>query len=110
MYFQDLKQYEYFPNDDPNVITIGWLDAGRDFVIGEPPTKFVAALAQIPLSVHTRGFHGCPFCEKAQGSAEKLVTHNGKTYAAPSLIDHYVTAHNYLPPQEFIDAVIAQYT
>lgn len=27
-------------------------------------------------------------------------------YAAPSLILHYILAHGYKPPQEFIDAVI----
>ncbi|MCM1089239.1 MAG: hypothetical protein NC413_00180 [Muribaculum sp.] len=31
---------------------------------------------------------------------------NGKVYAAPSLIVHYILQHDYQPPQEFIDAVM----
>ena len=41
------------------------------------------------------------------GSREILV-HNGKgiVYVAPNMICHYVAEHNYLPPQEFIHAVL----
>jgi hypothetical protein len=31
---------------------------------------------------------------------------NGITYVAPVLVLHYVVEHGYLPPQEFIEAVI----
>jgi hypothetical protein len=31
---------------------------------------------------------------------------NGRIYAAPSLIVHYVEEHNYLPPPPFIEAVL----
>ena len=31
----------------------------------------------------------------------------GRVYAAPTLIWHYVTEHGYRPPDEFIDAVLA---
>ncbi|MDE6313851.1 MAG: hypothetical protein K2M46_09595 [Lachnospiraceae bacterium] len=31
---------------------------------------------------------------------------NNVTYAAPSMIYHYITHHNYLPPEEFIKAVL----
>ncbi len=34
-------------------------------------------------------------------------THAGKVYAAPSLVHHYVVAHDYRPPDEFIAAVLA---
>lgn len=36
-----------------------------------------------------------------------LPSSSGVIYAAPSLIYHYMEAHRYLPPQEFLDAVIA---
>jgi CheY-like chemotaxis protein len=35
------------------------------------------------------------------------VAGNGKVYAAPWLVHHYVVAHNYRPPDEFIAAVLA---
>lgn len=32
---------------------------------------------------------------------------DGKVYAAPSLIFHYMNEHNYEPPKEFINAVMS---
>jgi hypothetical protein len=41
------------------------------------------------------------------GNSEiRVAAANGITYVAPVLVLHYVIAHGYLPPQEFIDAVI----
>jgi hypothetical protein len=40
-------------------------------------------------------------------SAEiRVVGNNGRVYASPMMLVHYVEAHGYLPPQEFIDAVM----
>ncbi|MCX7805518.1 MAG: hypothetical protein N3A38_10060 [Planctomycetota bacterium] len=36
----------------------------------------------------------------------RVLGRDGKIYAAPTLIYHYVVAHKYRPPQEFIDAVM----
>jgi hypothetical protein len=41
-----------------------------------------------------------------QGSGEIRVPGDRKVYAAPILIHHYVEAHGYKPPEEFIEAVI----
>jgi hypothetical protein len=44
---------------------------------------------------------------RTMGNGEIRVTSAaGITYVAPVLVLHYVVAHGYLPPQEFIDAVI----
>lgn len=40
------------------------------------------------------------------GSAEIRVFYQGKTYAAPNLLYHYVVEHHYQPPSEFIEAVL----
>ena len=41
------------------------------------------------------------------GSAElRLVGRDGAVYAAPDLVLHYVEHHNYLPPHEFVEAVM----
>jgi hypothetical protein len=40
------------------------------------------------------------------GSAEIRVVGVGRVYAAPDLIGHYVEAHGYCPPEEFIAAVL----
>ncbi|WP_258037354.1 hypothetical protein [Streptomyces sp. SM14] len=36
-----------------------------------------------------------------------MIDANGDWLNAPDLVHHYVTAHRYLPPLEFIDAVTA---
>ena len=42
------------------------------------------------------------------GSAEiRVQGKEGKVYAAPTLIYHYVAAHDYDPPQEFVEALLA---
>ena len=67
-----------------------------------------------------RGWHACPFCEveypirvevdgerQPIGDAEIRVSGTGgRAYAAPTLISHYVDAHRYRPPEEFVDAVL----
>jgi hypothetical protein len=67
----------------------------------------------------TLGYHQCPFCPAypareringelaSLGSAEIRVHGPTAEYAAPNLIYHYVIAHEYLPPDEFIEAVLA---
>ncbi len=44
--------------------------------------------------------------EARLGSAEIRVVYEGKTYAAPNMIYHYVVKHHYRPPDEFIQAVL----
>ena len=41
------------------------------------------------------------------GFAEiRAFSDDGKVYAAPNLMFHYIVDHSYLPPSEFIDAVL----
>jgi hypothetical protein len=58
------------------------------------------------------GFHRCEYCEQ-QGETPELssgdVTLNfssGRSYEVPDMITHYVEAHGFLPPAEFIDDVL----
>lgn len=113
MYYQDLTPYEYFVGRKTSAINIGWLDSSRVFTRGPVPDGFVARLRA--LEQHrvrqTRGFHVCPFCDpgdcKAVSSAEiEVAGGEGKVYAAPMLIGHYVEVHGYRPPDEFVEAVM----
>ncbi len=41
------------------------------------------------------------------GAAEiRVLSRMGTVYAAPNLIYHYVSAHGYKPPEEFLDAAL----
>jgi hypothetical protein len=131
MFFQDLTPYENLKGR-PLAIDVGWLDAAHPFPCGCVPDGFAARLrmlARKPVN-QTRGFHVCQFCDfgppippgdqaaldaryrqwrdsGALSSAEiRVVAKDGRVYAAPVLISHYVDAHSYQPPQEFVAAVM----
>jgi hypothetical protein len=117
-YFPDLSPYAYLsrPARDtylPGVpeLNVGWLDAGYDFPRGDMAPVLVEKLEGLcrgsPYN-QTRGWHYCPFCSVgACGSAEIRIPGNGVVYAAPTLVGHYVAAHRYAPPAEFVEALRA---
>jgi hypothetical protein len=122
-YFEDLSPYSYLASKQgENAINVGWLDDKHAYPLNDVPTKAKnAALALCLRPVNkTRGYHACPFCKPAGlgvvveengrkitlGSSEIRITNDGKTYVAPDLIYHYITAHGYCPPEEFITALM----
>jgi hypothetical protein len=126
MYFPDLTPYSYHrPEEEPDTVNIGWLQRDFPFPKGDVSSEFLDRLFAICrdkwFKMH-RGFHGCEFCSTAPdgpplvkrnnsearlGYAEIRVRHpNGKVFGSPSLIYHYVSDHQYCPPQEFIEAVL----
>jgi hypothetical protein len=129
MYFPDLSPYEYGGTEPhPKVLNIGWLSATHGFTRNTADEQFVDALRRLvasPVNLY-RGKHTCEFCPPppmklirggfrvpdeppgTTGTGEiRVLAKNGVTYVAPVLVLHYVVAHGYLPPQDFVDAVIA---
>jgi len=95
-----------------NFVNIGWLDKNHDFPKGEVDPELVKKIKQSKVSCHTKGWHTCEFCDnkddswQARSSTEHQIKgKDGKTYCFPEMLIHYITKHNYLPPQEFLDAV-----
>jgi len=137
-YFPDGAPYTYKVagapytvfEDSSQVICVGWLDAGHPFPTGAVDEDFLAALRYLCVNhqaVVTRGFHECNLgdCtarpswplimlrfddhEAPLGIAEiRVEQENGVEIAAPTLIYHYVTDHQYRPPDYFVDAVLRQ--
>ncbi|GAA2793089.1 DUF7919 family protein [Crossiella cryophila] len=132
--YEDLSRYTYQPVGKlgAKVLNVGWLGAGVEFDRGEPAPEFVDSLRKLAAfeSVRqARGYHYCWLCQAVPGydwepaeircaeqergvltlgSAEIHVPGAGGVgYAAPDLICHYVLAHQYSPPAEFVDAVLA---
>ena len=126
MYYPDLTTYEYIKERiDPQALNVGWLDEKHGFATFEPSVVFLNRLFMYCLNPvnPTRGYHICPFCHDSQfgldalrsgrrirlGSAEiRVEGKDGRIYAAPNLIYHYVADHKYHPPDEFIKAVLNQ--
>lgn len=125
MYFPDLSPYTYMQREpDPNLVTVGWLDAEHDFPTGPISDELLQRLLVLCFSPvnGTRGIHPSPFIPHdprgysvqykgrhiALGFAEiRVVGKNGRVYAAPNLIYHYIKDCKYLPPKEFLDALLS---
>lgn len=60
---------------------------------------------------HFRGLHDCTLCRPGPGArlprshVNLLIPSKRVVFACPAAIVHYLTAHSYLPPAEFVDAV-----
>ena len=125
-YFPDGSDYEYFEHSMvEGTRNVGWLEKGHDFKRRVPDEELLERLWRLCwISVaQTRGFHLCDFCPDASSSrwdtAERddrrlslgtceirVFGSNGEIFAAPSLIYHYVEAHHYCPPDDFVEAVM----
>lgn len=124
-YFEDLTPYTYYHlGIRNNTLNIGWLDIVYPYKHGKLPDEFLNKLwdfVQIKL-FRLRGFHVCNLCSEKVispiivrkgdvdfklGDAEiRVLGEDGKIYAAPNLIYHYITVHGYRPPDEFVQAVL----
>jgi hypothetical protein len=130
-WYADLSDYECLPESVPaghKGMNVGWLAPEHDFPTGDAQEDFIDELGALCAGhayAQTRGFHECTLPHENDDDLRLTVTINGEQVAlgsaevrvageddtiliAPNLIWHYVTYHRYLPPQEFIDAVLAR--
>lgn len=123
-YYPDLSTYTYHVRTiNPQIVNIGWLDGTHDYSKGAVDEAFIERLwAYCYHRIREfRGLHKCEICiepefafktkrngeELLLGSAEiRVLGKYDLVYVAQNLIYHYVVNHDYLPPQEFIDAVV----
>jgi hypothetical protein len=127
MYFADLTPYQYgLTAPEPGVVNVGWLSSICAHPKGSCPDEFVVRLEQLvrsPIKLH-RGRHVCELCppppvimrngqrfveplEQTMGNGQIRITgRDGSIFAAPVLIVHYIKEHDYLPPKQFIEAVL----
>jgi hypothetical protein len=119
-YFPDLTPHTYnksigtLSGVEPEFLNIGWLDKDNSYKKGKVDESFlcrVKELAQVPYAYHY-GFHFCdlPPCDGTQthGTGSIIVcSSEGKWYAAPVLLHHYIECHSYLPPEEFVRAILS---
>jgi hypothetical protein len=112
------------PMEHPQLIAVGWLVPGEPFSHGPVNEAFVDALFSLLADPWQRsvtaGFHRCGFCRISGGPAQLqyagrsislgvqnlYVPYGGKIFVSPSLIAHYIDAHEYAPPESYQDAVL----
>jgi hypothetical protein len=111
-YFQDLTPHGLSDTGRPPVLHVGWLDRKHPFPTGETSEDFRQKFGQMCRKPYRAyfGYHGCEFCkgkDRPDCNVEILVSGADAMYLAPTLIEHYVIDHGYLPPPAFIAAVLA---
>jgi hypothetical protein len=121
-YYKDLSEYSYHNGafHRPRTWNVGWLGLEHEFEQVEPTDGILDKLWSFcKISVaQMRGIHECEFCRDDSyyaerkgetlllGSSEiRVFSCDGETYAAPTLIYHYMKSHNYKPPDKFIRAL-----
>lgn len=133
MHFPDLSPYSYgLQRPLTDVFNVGWLDRSISFPKGVVPASVADRLKDWFEVGHVnvmRGIHECNLCRAEQwpplplrdnpwitiGTQTHLLGHweiwvpgpDGKVFASPGLIIHYIDTHQYCPPQKFIDAVMS---
>lgn len=129
--YEDGSPYAYSPGTVPygvEAVNVGWLEKDSEFPRGEAPAEFVQSLALLCRDDSRNAMRGLFPCqlphqqdpgypvsiivgnqEVVLGNAEvRVVDGDGRWLIAPNLIHHYVTAHSYLPPVEFVEAVTSR--
>lgn len=102
-------------------LAIGFLQHKQRFETGLVNSKFVQKLLPF-CAPETHVFAlpkamACPLCRQRVemeiggqmvrlGSAEIRIVGEQDIFAAPDLLPHYITAHDYVPPTEFIEAIM----
>src|SRR5450631_3735311 len=132
VYVPDLSPYTYsMKRSLPDVLNVGWLDRSMPFSKGAVPALFVDHLKnwfRLAGVNQMRGIHECNLCRAEQwpplptkdhpslvigdrafvlGSREIWIPGpDGKIFASPALVIHYVDIHEYCPLEEFVAGVM----
>jgi hypothetical protein len=133
-YFPDPSPYAYGHGSHPGVVHVGWLGRGHSYATGTVDIRLIEKmrrLASRPVELY-RGKHHCELCieppnlikaylpnrvvldprcswaqwyEQTSSNGEIRVSREVTCFAAPVLIVHYIEAHHYLPPDDFLRAI-----
>lgn len=105
-----------------HVRAVGWLGESHPFAVGPVSPEFLVALrAHVDSAwqpVVCAGPHFCDLCPEPRAGERSRKSRPGAAgnvwipaadvvYVAPELIVHYIEAHQYRPPDEFVAAVLA---
>lgn len=130
MFYEDLSNYCYYLKTPASTVrNVGWLEKDKSYATGEVSGSFLPKLSSIILgndiidaqvnrirSAHPCSLSGCSNLQiEANGRKDSLgaaeiwiPSKDGSNFfATPSMVYHYVETHSYLPPEEFVSAVMS---
>src|SRR5260370_27158508 len=99
------------------VRAVGWLATGHPYPQGRAQPAFLRRLKRFAFLWRFstkelwwgefRGLHTCEVCGKDKAHGNFGVPAGRLLFVAPEMVVHYVQAHRYAPPEEFVTAVLA---
>ena len=99
-----------------HIRAVGWLSVEQPYTKGEVPPGFVARLQEFAEAWYHcsealnwpifMGGHECELCDRFYSSGNFAIPAGDLLFVAPEMLPHYVEAHGYRPPDEFIAAVM----
>ena len=100
----------------PHVRAIGWLSSKYPYPTGDVPTDVLERIKlhvqhwlqdQKALNWHSfRGLHQCELCQQFRSYGNIGVPAGEVLYVFPEMLAHYIEVHHYLPPAEFMAALM----
>jgi hypothetical protein len=122
-YYKDFTVCDYFDGSmwTCRLMAIGWIEHSKSYPKGNADPLFIRKVNTLRANFRDafpdicfRGLHCCTLCKMA-GSLDVSLDNShinlfiplgGLVFVAPGRIDHYLEAHNYLPPESFMRAVM----
>lgn len=109
-YYPDLHNKSML-GDGERLRTVGWLHPDYAFTQGDISDNMFRAVLEHHVSTAFEpffflGWHDCEFCDASKGYTNLIIPTVDAVYVAPEMIVHYIDEHGYLPPTEFIKAVV----
>ncbi len=112
-WYEDLSPIDYFGAEASAYLrAVGWLAKDHSYPVGATARETYERLQELVKDPFqpcvSFGLHECELCqfEGQHGVANLFVPSDGVLYVAPELIIHYINTHKYLPPAEFVQAVM----
>jgi hypothetical protein len=123
-YYKDFTPCTYFQESDwlCRLMAIGWLEGGKPFLKGRTDSLAIERIHVLRGEFRTafpsivfRGLHACSLCCVGNAGGATLdqshinlfIPHRGFVFVAPARVDHYIQEHGYLPPESFVEALLA---
>lgn len=111
--FSDGTPYLYADSPIP-MVSVGWLSGETPYnssgSMHERAAQQLLRECSRPRSL-SLGTHYCELClpdVRTLGNGEAhVIGADGTVFCAPQMVGHYVTEHSYVPPSEFVDALMA---
>ena len=112
-WYAELSEWHELGRELSSLRTVGWLDRDHTFPTGSIEPRAYGKLKELSQDPWepcvSMGIHHCELCvyePERVGGRNLFIPSTDCIFVAPELITHYMNAHEYAPPNEFLQAVL----